>query len=426
MLNKIEGTEKSWLAYALIVLAVAVGCFIRIGQLNTDETDRTIRTPDEAMYTAYASVIAHEGVSGVAISVREYNKNQKLWLLPPPTRVSYLFLLASAMKSAGRFDLAVGIVMSCIISIMTLMLVAVFCLRFFGPWIAGYSCLFIAVSPMELILANKVWQDSLMTFLGGALIFISCEIVRCRNKFIMIPIFGLLGVITILVKESGILIFALAGLFLVFWLVQQRARAAAGYLMAVMMCAVGISGSILISVSGGWEPLKELYGHLREAVSINTYALQMQNGPWYSNVVGFFILSPAITLLCFAGILITLKKFRDSKSGVYLFLAILFISFVVIASWPAYFKNLRYLSPVYIPFYALAGFAFSLGLKALRKILRRPALVALSAFMLMGALACLDLWTYQRIFIQGHAKDLVNPLLARIPTSNAFESHTHF
>jgi 4-amino-4-deoxy-L-arabinose transferase-like glycosyltransferase len=410
-MSKTIEKKSDFIAYIFIALAIAAGAWIRVDNLELGGMDPEIRTPDEAIYMAYASVVAHERVQGIQVAVREYNANPKLWILPPPTRVGYLYTLAVVMKLTGRYDLDAGILLSLAASILTLVVAAALCLRFMSPWIALYACTFISTSPMELAIARKGWQDGVMTLTGGLLVYLCAEILQQKNKFLPIVLFGFAGLYGMLVKESGVLFFGICVLSLIFWLIKQRAWGIVAGLLCATVLALAAWAGILIRLSGGWHPLIELYGHLREAVAVNEHAVQMQNGPWLSNVFGLLLVSPATTFLCFTGIVAAFLKRPLARNDSPLFLALIFTSFFILGSLPDYYKNLRYISPVYIPLFALAGHGMLFVQAWLRKVTPNRAAARLTIGGMILVIAALDLANFDAVFRQGHVKDLVNPLL---------------
>jgi hypothetical protein len=179
-----------------------------------------------------------------------------------------------------------------------------------------------------------------------------------------------------------------------------------------MQLWAGASYFVLLShLSGGWRPLAELYQHVYGAIAGNEYAVQSQNGPGYSLIVGFFLLSPATAFLCAVGLARAFKHGAEESADVMGFLAVLFAGFLTAASLPAYFKNLRYLSPVYIPYYVLAAFTFVSVVQWLRRSLGSPAIAWAITFLLAGIIAGLDWSNFDAVFNRGQVKDLVNSQL---------------
>jgi len=397
------------IVYGLILLTITLGAWARWRNLDFDRDDKRNSSPDEAMYTAYASVAAHEGIKGTAISVEQYNKNEKLWILPPPTRIGYLYPLAAVMAFTGRDDRETGLIFSAVVGILSVILAALLCLRFFDPWTAFFAALFMAVSPMELAFARKVWQDGSMTFLGGGLLYLSFEILNCGKKYPWITAYALLGAYAGLTKESGFVLLGLLSAGLVFFLWRDRRTKEVVFLSIAVSGACAAALALLTVLSGGPEPLKQLYGHLKGAVSGNAYALKYQEDSWYAFLEAPALLSP-LALIFFAAGLLGVFMGRIEKRRELSLAAFTLILLAIAASLPAYFKNIRYLSPGFIAFYLLAA----AGLKWLVSMIQKGKSGFIAAG--FGAAAILlvvyaDSLNFKKIFIEGHTKDLSNPLL---------------
>ena len=408
--------KSSLVPLFLILITVTAGLWARFEYARRDAENVLNRTPDEPIYTAYASVAAHEGFAkGTRISVEQFNKTPSIQIYPPPTRIGYLYLLALVMKTSGRMDLNVGIEMSKIISVLTLFLLVFIGLRYFDPWVTFYSCAVMSFAPMELALSRKVWQDGLMTLAGGLLLLSGLEIIRSRHKWIFVILYGVVGSYICLVKESGAVLFGIFGLFLLILLLKQRHFKTSLLLFSVMIKALAVDTVLLSNVSGSFSALKMSFEHFKASLPNNSYVLEFQTGPWYSFIRSLFILSPFTLFFCAAGILSAIisknKEARSYMEG----LAFVFILFLGVVSFPEYFKNLRFLSPVFIPYYLLAG----IGLNAcastvsvkVKPIFSRVAFSL--AILLVTGIAGMDALNFKKIFVQNHAKDLSGPLLEK-------------
>ena len=56
------------------------------------------RSPDEEVYMHYATRVADSGIEGGRALVQLYNRDIRLWIYPPPTRLGYIYLVAAVMK----------------------------------------------------------------------------------------------------------------------------------------------------------------------------------------------------------------------------------------------------------------------------------------------------------------------------------------
>jgi len=334
------------------VLALGVG--LRINNLD----NITRRSPDEEIYTQEAKAIVLEGGEGIKLLIREYNLNKELWIYPPPIRVGYLWLLASVMKMTKRTDEKVGAYVSCTFSIISLLLLIVMGLRFFNPWIALSALLFTTVSPMDLAIARRTWQDAMLGCVGLSLIYFCCELTRNTHKIIWYILFVIVGSYCILIKESGIFLYGLCMLWLLWTLFIKEKSYLKGFLLMIVSAAgAGISVLTLAHAAGGITPVIEVLTHVKEAMPTNIYAVEYQSGPWYRLLQGFWIISPVNAFLCVLGIAgvfptsLPNNKNRNAIFGIIFFM----LAFMTITIVTPYCQNLRYVSVLFVPFYLMAG-----------------------------------------------------------------------
>lgn len=323
---------------------------------NLDNITR--RSRDEGIYTQEAKTIVLEGGEGIKLLIREYNLNKELWIYPPPIRVGYLWLLASVMKMTKRTDEKVGAYVSCAFSIISLLLLIIMGLRFFNPWIALSALLFTTVSPMDLAIARRTWQDAMLGCVGLSLIYFCCELTRNAHRIIWYILFVIVGSYSILIKESGIFLYGLCMLWLLWTLFIKEKSYLKGFLLMIVS-AVGISISVLTltHAAGGIRPVIEVLTHVKEAMPTNIYAVEYQSGPWYRLLQGFWIISPVNAFLCVLGITgAFFTSLPDNKNRNAIFGIIFFmLAFMTITIITPYCQNLRYVSVLFVPFYLMAG-----------------------------------------------------------------------
>lgn len=335
---------------ALLILVIFLfGTALRIKYLGSVE----MRSPDETVYTLQARTLATEGSRSISSMIKEWNSNWQAWLYPPPVRIGYIWLLSSLMKILGNGGLYIGAYISCASSILSLLLLVVLGLRFFNPWITSAALLLLSVSPIDLAIARRTWQDSLIGFIGCSLIYLCAEIGRNPRRTSLYILFAALGAYGILVKETGIIIFGLCTAWLVWILFAENKDHLRGAIaMALVVLGLIVSASILVHASGGIGQLLEVYNNWKHSVQANFYNIEYQSGPWYSFLEGFWIISPAGSILCVVGILGAWKK--RASAGI----ALIGMAFLLIVMLTPYSKSMRYVSVIFVPFYLMAGAGF--------------------------------------------------------------------
>jgi hypothetical protein len=399
---------KKLILFILLFSVFEIGITLRINNLDNIAG----RSADEKIYTQEAKAIVLHGWKGIKLLIQKYNLNKELWIYPPPIRVGYLWLLAGVMKMTNSMDEKVGTYISCTFSIISLLLLIILGLRFFNPWITLYALLFMGVSPMDLAIARRAWQDAMLGCIGLSLIYFCCEITRNTRKIIWYILFIVVGSYCLLIKESGMIIYGLCLLWLLWILfVKERSFLKGFIFMIVSGLGAGISLLALAYAAGGIKPIIAVLTHVKEAMPTNAYAIQYQSGPWYYFLQGFWIISPLNASLCVFAIVEaflgseTLQKgtfLANGKNPSAIFGIILFmITFMTITILAPYCQNLRYVSVLFVPFYLMAGLGlFYIASFIKLKMKNSFFYIAITFTIAIILMAARDYQNFQKIFVR--------------------------
>ena len=158
------------------------------------------------------------------------------------------------------------------------------------------------MSPMDLAIARRCWQDSLFAFVGGLCIYLCAELVLCSKRKSPYLLLLFIGSYFMLIKESGIVMFGLC----ILWLLWEAVFKERSALRALLAATIGIASVIvciliLMEVTGGISIVLEIFRHVKEAMATNAYALECQTGPWYQIIEEFWMLTPIFTVSAFLG-----------------------------------------------------------------------------------------------------------------------------
>lgn len=399
--SKIIATLQKFVLPFLFFSVFVIGTVLRINNLG----NVTVRSPDERIYTFQAKIIAQQGTEGIKILIKEYNSNKELWIYPPPTRLGYLWLLAGVMKMTNRLDENVGAYISCAFSIISLLLLIVIGVRFFNPWIALYGLLFLSVSPMELAIARRTWQDAMLGCIGLFLVYFCGEIIRNSRKITWYILLLVVGSYCLLVKESAAAIYGLCILWL-FWILLIKERSfLKGFLLIIFsILAATLSFFVIAQSAGGIAPVIEVFKHVKEAMPTNTYAIEYQSGPWYYFLQGFWIISPLNAFLCLVGIAGIILSSASNK-GLYrraIFGIVFFmIAFMAIAIVIPYCQNLRYVSVLFVPFYLIGGLGLWYVFSFVKVMLKESFYTLIAPIaMIIILVAASDYQNFKKIFVE--------------------------
>lgn len=404
-------TTVVWLCLLAIVASGAI--YFRLAN-----RDVAWRSPDERVYMAYATEVAQSGIGAFRGLVEDYNRTREQWIYPPPVRIGYIFLVAEVMKLSGASAEKAAVAVSFTFSILGFLVAALLGLRFFDRWTVLIVLALLSVSPLDLAMARRAWQDSVVGGIGIVLLYLCAEAsVRSRPKWWRVC-FWIVASYFLLIKESALIIYALCAL----WLVMDvwRRRVSWKSIAAVSIpsaLVVVVSYGAAMWVSGGARPVLQLYQHTGQALSWNQYAQLYQRGPWYSFPLGLWVLSPVTTLLCLLGIgqiILRRKSFTDvlrldPRQWHAAWAMAVFIAAVLVAgTLPSGFKNLRYVTVILVPLYLIDGFLISYLLTVGRSRLAPSGwYVAVCAVVVTVALVCItDYARFRRIFVEYQLDDL--------------------
>ena len=129
-MDRYNALKKATIA-ALLLSILTLGITLRV--INLDNV--AARSPDEEIYTYQARVISIGGIEGIRSLIKEHCQNKALWIYPPPTRIGYTGLYSMVMRLTNRTDEKVGSYISCVFSIISLVLLIVLSLSSFAIYL---------------------------------------------------------------------------------------------------------------------------------------------------------------------------------------------------------------------------------------------------------------------------------------------------
>lgn len=400
----------------VLLLILILGASLRIHNLSTVQT----RHSDEYIYTYQAYNIAKNGKLGIQTLITRRNENPNSWFYPPPSRIGYTYLLSLLLKISHNYSIGFGANLSCFFSILSLLLLILFGLRFFNKWSTLIASAFLATSPMAIALARRTWQDSLVGFYGTLLLYITCEIISNPHKrFWYFPLV-ILGGLGLLIKTSLVVFFALC----VTWILWDFIFLKKIYFKAILLTlfsgiSLMLSFLTLVYFMGGITNLITIWAHWKNAMPINPYVISYQMGPWYRIFTGYWMLGQSNTFL-FAAALITLPIMRfiiprcsttfnnstatlatNTKLNISLGLLLIILAFTLTAGIVPYCQNIRYISELYVSYYLIVGFMLYFLFAMIKKYLNfKPLLYAFIVTALVAVISIQEYRLFHSIFIK--------------------------
>jgi len=389
-----------------LAIAACAALFIIGAMLRMTDMDVKYRSPDEIVITYQARAIAERGLQGIDFLIKEHKAQPSIWIYPSPVRIGHLLPLAAFMKVTGRTDEKMGAYMSMALSIATLALVAALGLRFLNAPITLFALAFLAVSPMDLAIARRTWQDSVLGFLCVGMIYCIAAISKNARAFFWYIVFVILGSWSILIKESGGVVYGLCGMWLIGALAAKKE-----YAKAVLVIALGAVGTLigigfLAYLSHGVAPFLEVLRDHMGAIARNEYAIEYQSCSWFRFIKGFWILSPLGATFCATGIVVTF--FVGKRYPLLYGLVFFTVTLVIITMKTPYCMNYRYVSAMFAPFCLLAGTALWYCAAFVKDKLKGAASLAVIACLMLVVViaAAVDYSAFQKMFVRTHVKDI--------------------
>ncbi len=401
------------LALAVFVLAAA----LRVANFNV-----TDRSPDEVLYAKFGDSIAREGPAWVTRTTRAFNRDEDVEY-PWQQRIGFTSLIGLAMRVSGDHTPRAGAAVSTLCSLALVALVGVVGFECLSPWIAIVAMLFLAVSPLDLALARRAWQDDVMALLTFLMLWAVLRHLTRGGARPALAFFAL-STFALLVKESAVIPFGLGTLALAIeaWRCSRHWRAPA-LVLGMGALATLLALAAVIAVAGGWTELRHTLEIGREALAPDDYMRQYQSGGPGYYLVGMRILQPLPFLLGGLGMLLALVRpawlasgaSRPRAAEVLRVLGALVAVFAGVSF--AYFsKNLRFLSPIYAPVALLAAALLMAGLARVRA--RGPRRLAWAATALvvlaLGASAVRDVACFDHYFNRWGVQDLATPWFTQV------------
>lgn len=378
----------------------------------------TDRSPDELLYTQFGKGIAHEGLAWFPRVVAVYDETRD-FEYPWVHRAAFLSLVALAQVVSARHDPVAGELLSASCSVGMIALTGVLAWYLLSPWSAALAMLFLAVSPLDLALARRAWQDDVVAFATLAMIaLLLAALARPPYRRYRIAFFVVSGM-SLLVKESVVIPFGL-GVLALAWDAWSRAREPRRAIPPLAWGALVLllAAAAVVALCGGWGRARELLALTPEAWGPDVYLRDYQTGGIDYYVTGLRILQPVpwllgtiAALLAVAGAPLLAGPWRAPSGGRALRVLGGYVLIFLAASCAYSSKNMRFLSPIYAAVAILAAALVVASAGWLRRRapgpLWRGAVAATAALLLYAAYS--DARRFDHYFNELQIQDLATP-----------------
>jgi hypothetical protein len=398
---------------ALAALVLALAAALRLLHFAVHD-----RSPDEQLYTRFGAALAREGPAWETRLVHDFNRDADVDF-PWPQRIGFTGLVALAMRASGDTSVAVGEALSTGAGVLSVAITGAVAAEYLGAWPAVAAMLFLAVSPLDLALARRAWQDDVVMLITLAMLAAFLRAVTGERRRGWIAFFAL-AAWGLTVKESVAVPAGLGTLALAAaeWQRTRRPRDAMLALAAGAAAALVALG-VVVLVSGGWGELRTTLALAREANAPDEYMRRYQTGGVLDYYVrGLLKLQPvpwllgapfAALALARPGALAAAFPAARSRRALLVLAGYLALFCAVAFSYDS--KNMRFLSPVYPVVALLAAAAVRVLWSAVRARAGRVAGLAAAALLAlaMAASAARDVRCFRHYFIEDEIQDLATP-----------------
>ncbi|UCD14792.1 MAG: glycosyltransferase family 39 protein, partial [Candidatus Omnitrophota bacterium] len=309
-----------------------------------------------------------------------------------------------------------------------LLLLVLIGLRFFNRWVTLVAFGWMSVSPMDLAIAQRAWQDGVLALVALLLVYVCAEISYKRRRVSWFILLGVLGSFCVLIKETGIIIYGLCIIW-VLWVtfVKEKSLGRSLFVIIFSLCSIGISIFLISKACGGFLNVTDAIRHNIGSLTRSEYALIYNSGPWFRILQGFFFLSPVAAILSLVGIIGIILPGKGENAFLgrrRVILGIIFftLSFTVISLFPQNLRNLRFFSVVFIPFYLMAGTGSYYIVRFLKGRVRAPLFYLGAAAIILGISAAgfFDYQNFKALFVVKETPDLAVKLLIEHSLYNFF------
>ena len=392
-----ERRAPAWCAIALAALIFLAGTALRLFAPPPYATGGH----DEFLYMRFVQSLNVGTVFNYPVIVQDYNAKQEVdsEARLPPTRFLYIFCGScwdqlfhhppgdnSPLAQADALESLHAI--SCLFSILTLPLAALFAFRLGGARFANGVHALVAFSPMQIYVSRHALIDGFFAFWALLSLWLLWECLQRPGRYLRLAAYAVSIALMVLTKENAFFVFvAIIGILLV----NRWAKFGTVNPALVLFTFGGafLGAGCIVLLSGGLDHARETYTLLVRQATHLQYAIATGDGPWYRYLCELLIISPFILLLAVGGVF---RLCRENKAQIFLLCFVAF-SYAVMCN-VKYGMNIRYTNMWDMPLRFLAF--WQLGL--LCEHFGRGKTWALAACM---ALLCLfDLRQYHLFFVQ--------------------------
>lgn len=405
-------------AATIMAVGILAGLFFRFEGLMGRYYSDAERSPDEKNYQRYAIRLSREGIPAYQELMRNYIEDPKEHIEAIPSRVGYYTPIAILLCLTKTESFRPGVVLSIVASLLSLVMIFVYGkVTGVSKYCILMSLTLFAISPIDIAIAARVWQDGYLGLLSIVLMLISLIIVNKQNNYnsFLISLYALVGVLATSSKELFWVIYLLISAATAMMLWTTGRRGASAVFLAVVGASILATVFITLYVSNGYENLSQAIRYQKEAHYANPWVQRHQmGGPW-ELLTGFFRMSPVLVAGSVGGGAMVVEKWRQSNALRHLALmtgaaGIYFLTL----SFQGTLNNLRFMTPILPIMCVLSGFFYINVYHSIKNIYKNKTTCSVLMLFLLILVVYSDLKTYTNFHLKNRQSDLPARLFNRI------------
>lgn len=386
---------------SIICAALMVGVFIAAMSIAAGNTHRMDNPRGDVLYyQEYTRLIHEQGLGVYPELFTIYNQDPAFWQFPNPFRIGYIALVSASAHVFG--NTVRNLEMLSLLSLGALLLSnGLFLLRFCRPETALFAGALLACSPTLLSTGTLPLPDMFSALALSLAIWTCYAAVHKRSAWWL---FSMCAALSILAKESNVLLLAPFGAYILL------SKAGWRKLLYVAAPAAGV-GALYLVAAGGLSPILETARIILNSPATNKYAIEFGSGPWQRYLVDFIAVSPLPTLgailyigYSFGGKTATQSGEHETAHALGRYMA--FVAALLLLEYALFTKNLRYVAVLDIPIRVLCALF-------LVRVAEKSTLCKGLVYAATPLLCAKGVHTYLTLFIKGDVYDPLTFFLLR-------------
>lgn len=394
MEDESENPMKKTIFYIFLTGTFLIGLLIRINYLNvSDYRDGA----DEGYYVRYGAYMAQEKGASIKALVDEYIRDKDLQVFPNPLRAGHILLSAWWMKAIGKYDFEALSFLSCLFSILFLIVGYLFVKKMFDRKTALFTLVLLVVSPLALAIGRRALQDSVVSFFIILSIYLFYGALKSKNVLWSV-FFTTAFYSAVMIKETSILLFVFFVSYLLYekmFLRKTMNIIPVATALATVLVATCVSYWL---IAGGLNKFLGIVRIILLSPATNEYAIKYQSGNLLRYIFDFLLISPLTMVACVIFCIIYFVDARFRSEGARYLLWFFIVLYVVFSFFS---KNLRYVMALDLPIRVFAALGV---LTICGKMGKAKMAIAVIIIIIMAAA---DFIIFRHIFTIGKVYDPV-------------------